>query len=618
MASHLPTQAAGESARELSDEARNPGHDFGPPRARRRSGVWAMALAACMGLFLSSAGMGVVMAAGSEIGFRNLLTSHLMEIPFTQWHASHDIYVVNADGTGLTALTTTPENECYPAWSPDGSQIVFARRKGGHFVISLMNSDGSNMHDLFEPDLSQSADSVECTPVWSPDSSRIAFTSGRDGNLEVYVMDADGSNPRNVTNNPAADGFPSWSPSGSDIAFTSDRDGHMQIYVCDLNGKNVRRLTDDEDDDFAPSWAPDGQQILMTARSAKREYRIEVIDIGKPGAEKTRVGPENTSFASWAPDGRRVALTLPKGNPGRIEILDTETRTSAPVVPSREDLDLAATQVRIDTSSLRSYGGAQWSPDGKKLVFSAMSVRMQSGPPRPGTEWPMRWVYLGAHGELLTPGFYTSPDKDELRIEPLDGGLALVHTGPRWSGTYAVIGPDGKIRIVPPVLAEVDQTSAPEIWPYRDKAGRPIAPPYGAVIAAKHAVSPPGIDPPEGTLGWFFQCADGEFFTPEPEVPIHTNTFWVIRRDDGLQFVRTGPVSKGEVYATVTPDQRVSFAPGLRQGPPLCWGLEDESGQPAFSAHSGKWYPMPCDKVLSPFILHPNGSVTTSLPFTIP
>jgi len=42
--------------------------------------------------------------------------------------------------------------------------------------------------------------------------TKIVFSSFRDGNTEIYIMNADGSEQKNITNNPAYDGYPSWSP----------------------------------------------------------------------------------------------------------------------------------------------------------------------------------------------------------------------------------------------------------------------------------------------------------------------------------------------------------------------------------------------------------------------
>ncbi len=67
------------------------------------------------------------------------------------------------------------------------------------------------------------------SPAWSPDGSRIVFSSGRDHSSNIFVMNANGSGAVNLTRHPADDLFPAWSSNGR-IAFSSDRDGNLEIY----------------------------------------------------------------------------------------------------------------------------------------------------------------------------------------------------------------------------------------------------------------------------------------------------------------------------------------------------------------------------------------------------
>ncbi|MEO5874386.1 MAG: protein kinase, partial [Streptosporangiaceae bacterium] len=56
----------------------------------------------------------------------------------------HDIWVVNADGTGAHAATTTPEREMDPFWSPDGRSLGFVRGPVSAPRIWKMNPDGTD------------------------------------------------------------------------------------------------------------------------------------------------------------------------------------------------------------------------------------------------------------------------------------------------------------------------------------------------------------------------------------------------------------------------------------------------------------------------------------------
>src|SRR5206468_8952791 len=155
------------------------------------------------------------------------------EIAFVRTVAPGDseIYAMNADGSGVTRLTTSPGEDADPAWSPGGKKLAFTSDRGGNEDVYVMNADGTGVRQLTT---SPGADS---DPAWSPDGRRIAFTSDRDGDQEIYVMNADGAGERDVTNSPAVlpsaapgartfgnDSAPAWSPDGARIAFTSDRD----------------------------------------------------------------------------------------------------------------------------------------------------------------------------------------------------------------------------------------------------------------------------------------------------------------------------------------------------------------------------------------------------------
>ncbi len=153
---------------------------------------------------------------------------------------------------------------------------------------------------------------VEPTPTpWpTPDNStvsRIAFATNRDGNWEIYVMNSDGSNPHNVTNNPGRDSHPTWSPDGSKIAFQSERDGNWEIYVMNSDGSEQMRLTNDRGVDQSPTWSPDGTKIAFVSdRGGRHSVWTMNSDDGSEPVDVTG-SYVNSRWPAWGPRSRTLA-----------------------------------------------------------------------------------------------------------------------------------------------------------------------------------------------------------------------------------------------------------------------------------------------------------------------
>ncbi len=230
--------------------------------------------------------------------------------------ANNEIYVMDADGSGVTRLTHNPGIDHAPAWSPDRRRIAFMSSRDGNLEIYLMNADGTGVTRL------TNSNAEEWYPAWSPDGRRIAFVLYR-GDNEIYVMNADGSGQVNLTNNPAWDTYPTWSPDSRRIAFASNRGGNSEIYVMNADGSGVTRLTNNPANDSQPSWSPEGGWIVFVST---RDGNEEIYLMHADGSGTTRLtnSPSPDLEPCWSPDGRRIAFTSYRDGNEEIYIMNAD------------------------------------------------------------------------------------------------------------------------------------------------------------------------------------------------------------------------------------------------------------------------------------------------------
>ena len=172
-----------------------------------------------------------------------------------------DVYVMNADGSNLTRLTTNAYVQNVAAWSPNGKQIAFVSYRdyilkgdAGDLDLFVMNADGTGITPLTDNNVDDGGDHAG----WSPNGKQFVFASRRDGgDRDIFVMNANGTSVRQLTGvggDVADDNNPVWSPNGKRIAFNSTRDGNEEVYTMSIDGSDQRRLTRNPSNDAVPSW----------------------------------------------------------------------------------------------------------------------------------------------------------------------------------------------------------------------------------------------------------------------------------------------------------------------------------------------------------------------------
>jgi Tol biopolymer transport system component len=175
--------------------------------------------------------------------------------------------VMNLDGTGRQTLHSGPTRALFSiSWAHQGGRIVFAhgpvfQGPGGKVDIGSIRPDGTGYTDVTE------GAGNNGFPAFSPDGGEIVFRSGRGGSKNLYIMSSQGTNLRRLTEGSWTDTMSDWSPSGEWIAFASDRGGDFEIWLIHPDGTGLHRLVSGARNNH-PHFSPDSRWIVFTSRRA--------------------------------------------------------------------------------------------------------------------------------------------------------------------------------------------------------------------------------------------------------------------------------------------------------------------------------------------------------------
>jgi Tol biopolymer transport system component len=225
-----------------------------------------------------------------------------------------DIYMVHPGGEP-TPLAVPSALESQPEWSPDGTKIAFISREDTDSPsdIFVMNADGSGLMRL------TNHPENETNPTWSANGRRIAFTSDRRENSStVFIVRADGNSTRakRVSNIAARD--IAWSPRGPLLAITNygylGGGPRLGIRLLNLRTQQVRWVTKRSMDVWSVDWAPSGRALAFTlSRRSGNQARLIRADGSNNRPLPTSGMDGVTTWMTWSPawgPGGRVAYAI--------------------------------------------------------------------------------------------------------------------------------------------------------------------------------------------------------------------------------------------------------------------------------------------------------------------
>lgn len=471
----------------------------------------------------------------------------------------------------ITPLTSLPGAEMLPRLSPDGTRVFFVHgnmaNKSYEVMIRSIGTEGMLHLATGDPETLVVAD-------WSRDGERLVLLKQSRAGASLFVAPSLGGSERLIAELPNA-GFCasiSWSPDEKRVLFTQrlNPDGPTAVFEIGVDGTGLRPLTSPPPltaGDSDPLFSPDGKMIAFV-RDTRDAPQLWVMNSDGSGARQiSREYRNAVAGLAWVPDGSAVLFGGPQGifraplDGGRTENVVTGMAALSPTIANgrlvfagatiREHVwavklkdGKAASQEPVAMSS-RQEQGAQFSPDGKSVVFQST----RSG------NFEIWRAHADGTGVLQLTNL-RGPVTGTPRWSP-DGAEIVFDSRPNGNADILVVGANG--QNARPVVAEQSNDAVPSFsrdgrWIYfasdrggtwnvwkiprgggapvqvtRDGGFAPMESPDGKYLYYAKGIDKPGL--------WRVPVAGGEPEAVVDDLQPHLWGYWAVT-NSGVYFAR--------------------------------------------------------------------------------
>lgn len=295
-----------------------------------------------------------------------------------QTQSGGDIYVINADGTGLSRVTHGLD----PQLSPDGSRIVFTRWDPRYELFTI-DVDGTNERAWF------SGKRQMKSPTWSADGTKLVFShqdGGRlEGDLKQYSLKA--------LARKAAKGDPVRVPDNArgvefnqqdGLEFFIPPDAHWWLAQINIENEEYEDLATGSRYNYAPTWHPNNPNQLFY----RTDKGIGLYNADSQTSQPVSFDDRDRGGLAVSPDGSKVAFTYYQDGNWEIHTINIDgsnrqrlTETPLHVVAQQNNV---GNEVYVNEEGFRTMSRAQgdgqpnnnwnnaapaWSPDGSQIAF---------------------------------------------------------------------------------------------------------------------------------------------------------------------------------------------------------------------------------------------------------
>jgi Tol biopolymer transport system component len=378
------------------------------------------------------------------------------------------IFVKGLAGGEEKQLTRGDADDIQPDWAPDGSTILFVRARQAGRKLEPGDVFGQyDGGDVWSLDLASGKEARLLENAFNPshsvDGTRIAVDASWVGSRRLWIVDSQGRNPQQATSDVSeavAHLRPRWSPDGTKLVFQNVERTKFDVRVVDLVTKKLTWVTNDTPHDVGPVWSRSGRYLYFSSdRSGGwNVWRVRVAADGSPAGplQQLTTGAGQDVSLALSSDGLRLAFSVLKQNADIWRL---------PVSPA-DGKPSGAPEPVIATTREDSRGA--WSPDGGSVAFNSdrggdMNVwvySLRDGSTRqlthgPGGDFQPNWSPDGK-----TIAFFSSRagTADIWTVDVASGALTQLTKGDAVD-TNPFFSPEGKR-----IAYQSDQGGHLEVW----------------------------------------------------------------------------------------------------------------------------------------------------------
>lgn len=245
-------------------------------------------------------------------------------------------------------LTSTEEFAAHPAFSSDGSQIVYSSESSGFEQLFVLDLGTKSTRQLtFDRANSRH-------PSWHPNGEQIIYDSDISGKSQLYALNIESATSHLLFNRNIEARNGQFNSLANLLIFTGKGSNEKwNIYSYDFIYNNLNKISSHNKDCHFPKWSPEAAYISYHTSESNNQVNGHIIHwYGKPAFDPS----SNNSYMSdisWSPNGYKIVFVTKKDGIYQLLI-------------SRRD----GTEVQLLASSSNAIQHPDWSPDGRSIIFT--------------------------------------------------------------------------------------------------------------------------------------------------------------------------------------------------------------------------------------------------------